>query len=259
LTSGIFGLQGNESQLPFPFNSSPRAAEPPAITHPAPDAELCDAFVGTPLTKFAQKCPRSWNVVVCPVPSHSAARAGSWPLPRTASASFVASSPLKSNRQGSNLSGASELNLLGTPHVVKVYGARMRIDFCNALLKLTLVKLAMFSICLPFFFFFALTKGISVLVIVNSFFFKKEKVTEDDRALAGASPHHRGVVEDAWCESRDKPALFTVSNPEADRAKMEESLESVPGGSLEKMDVSKGNSNFSARSEQATLEYRDAK
>ncbi|KFV43814.1 Protein ELYS, partial [Gavia stellata] len=84
--------------------------------------------------------------------------------------------------------------------------------------------------------------------------------TEDGKALPGASSeHHHGVVEDAWSESRDKTTLFTLSNPEDDCAEMEESLESIPGDGLEKMDVSKENNNFSARSDQTTLEYHDAK
>uniref|UniRef100_A0A8D0FV95 AT-hook containing transcription factor 1 n=1 Tax=Strix occidentalis caurina TaxID=311401 RepID=A0A8D0FV95_STROC len=67
------------------------------------------------------------------------------------------------------------------------------------------------------------------------------------------------LVEDAWSESRDKATLFTLSNPEEDRAEMEESSESIPGDGVEKMDVSKENSNFSAGSDQTTLEYHDAK
>ncbi|NWH53464.1 ELYS protein, partial [Fregata magnificens] len=85
-------------------------------------------------------------------------------------------------------------------------------------------------------------------------------VREDDKALSGASSeHHHGVVEDAWSESRDKTTPFTLSNPEDDGAEMEDSSESIPGDALEKMDVSKENSNFSARSDQTTLEYHDAR
>lgn len=54
----MFGLQGNESQLQFPFHSSPRATEPPVIRRPLPDAEWPDAFVGTPATQFSPKCSR---------------------------------------------------------------------------------------------------------------------------------------------------------------------------------------------------------
>ncbi|XP_014818382.1 PREDICTED: protein ELYS-like, partial [Calidris pugnax] len=88
-------------------------------------------------------------------------------------------------------------------------------------------------------------------------------VTENDRALSGPSPedHHHddGVVEDAWSGSRRKTTLFTLSNPEDDHAELEESSESTPGDGLEKMEVSKENSNISARSDQTTLEYHDAK
>lgn len=101
-----------------------------------------------------------------------------------------------------------------------------------------------------------------MLLIVNFIFLeKKKKVTEDAKVLSGPSSehHHRGVVEDAWSESRAKPTLLTLSNPEDDRAEMEESSESIPGDGLEKMDVSKESSNISARSDQTTLEYHDAK
>ncbi|NXK01396.1 ELYS protein, partial [Corythaixoides concolor] len=85
-------------------------------------------------------------------------------------------------------------------------------------------------------------------------------VTEDDEALSGgSSEHHHGVVLDTWSESRAKPTLFTLSNPEDDCAGKEESSESVSGDGLEKMDVSKESSNLSARSDQTTLEYHDAK
>lgn len=76
-------------------------------------------------------------------------------------------------------------------------------------------------------------------------------MTEDNKAPSGvSSEHHHGVVE----ESRDEPTLFPLSNPEEDGAEVEES-----GDGLEKMDVSKEKSNFSARSDQAALEYHDAK
>ncbi|KAK1195959.1 ELYS protein, partial [Pygoscelis papua] len=109
---------GNESQLHFSFNSSPRVTEPPGTTHPLPDAELRDAFVGPPVTTFSQKRSRLLDLVVRPVPSCSAAQS-----PCRASTSFMASSPLKSNTHGSvsqkTSARASELNLLETPLVVK--------------------------------------------------------------------------------------------------------------------------------------------
>ncbi|XP_072783280.1 protein ELYS isoform X2 [Taeniopygia guttata] len=63
------------------------------------------------------------DLVVCPVPSRSMAQDESWQSPYKAS-TFVASSPLRSDTHHSssqkNLPRASELNLLETPHVVKV-------------------------------------------------------------------------------------------------------------------------------------------
>ncbi|KFZ46982.1 Protein ELYS, partial [Antrostomus carolinensis] len=85
-------------------------------------------------------------------------------------------------------------------------------------------------------------------------------VREDGKALPGAlSEYHHEVEEGAWSESREKTTLFSLSNPEDDCTEMEEYSESIPGDGLEKMDVSKENSNFSARSDQTTLEYHDAK
>ncbi|NWI44773.1 ELYS protein, partial [Picathartes gymnocephalus] len=84
-------------------------------------------------------------------------------------------------------------------------------------------------------------------------------VTEDGKALFGASEHHHGLAEDAWSESRDRPTLFTLIKPGDERAELQESSESILGDDLEKMDVSKENSNFSVRSDQTTLEYHDAK
>lgn len=85
-------------------------------------------------------------------------------------------------------------------------------------------------------------------------------MTEDDKAQFGASSeHHHDLVEDAWSESRAKPTLFNLSNPGDVRAELQQSSESIPGDDLEKMDVSKENSNLSVRSDQTTLEYHDAK
>lgn len=75
---------------------------------------------------------RSLDLVVRPVPSSSAAQGDSWQSPCSASTSFMAPSPLKPNMLGSisqkNFSGASELNLLETPLVVKVCVLKNRIN-----------------------------------------------------------------------------------------------------------------------------------
>lgn len=110
----------------------------------------------------------------------------------------------------------------------------------------------------PLFFFSCF--GIKHICITDLTFFFFFKVTEDDKAQSGASSEHcHGLVEDNWSGGRDKASLYTLSNPEIDHAEMEESLESIPGDGLEKMDVSKENSNVSVKSDQTTLEYHDAK
>ncbi|XP_068251986.1 protein ELYS-like [Nyctibius grandis] len=269
LNSAMFGLQGNANQFHFPFSSSPRATEPRVITHPLPEVELHNAFVGTPVTKLTRKSSRLLDSVVHPVPSCSSAQ-----LPCRASTSFTASSPLTSNMHGSisqrKFSGVSELHLLETPPVVK--RAKVLATSTSGFPGFTPQSILRSSLrTTPLATPFA-SPGRSVTPPLRAkeprISFREEDlnvkwtvgVTEDDKALCGASSeHHHGVVEDSWSESRDKTSLFTLSNPEDDRAEMEKSSESIPGGGLEKMDVSKENSNVSARSDQTTLEYHDAK
>ncbi|NWS68169.1 ELYS protein, partial [Crotophaga sulcirostris] len=263
---------GNEQKTSFSQNESPRAAKPPDIDA---DADLRDVFFGTPVTKFSRKySSRLLDLVVRPVPSCSSAQDGSWPSPYRASASFMASSPLKSNMHGSisekNFSGASELNLLETPLVVK--RAKVLATSAAGFPGFTPQSILRSSLRTTPLATPSASPGRSVTPPLRSkeprISFREENsnakwtvgVTEDDEALPGASSeYHHALVEDAWSESRDKPTLFTLSNPEDDRAEMEESSESIPGDGLEKMDVSKQNSNFSARSDQTTLEYHDAK
>lgn len=73
------------------------------------------------------------------------------------------------------------------------------------------------------------------------------------------SEHRRGVVEDAWSESRDEAAVFALHHPEGDGAEMEGSSASTPGDGVEKMDVSPEKSQFSAGPDQAMLAHHDAK
>ncbi|XP_075002695.1 protein ELYS-like isoform X2 [Calonectris borealis] len=261
---------GNEQKTSFSQYDSPRVPEPPVITRPLPDAELPGAFLGTPVTKFSRKCSRLLDSVVRPVPSCSAAQS-----PCRASTSFMASSPLKSNVHGSisekNFSRASELNLLETPLVVK--RAKVLATSASGFPGFTPQSILRSSLRTTPLATPSASPGRSVTPPLRAkeprISFREENVnakwtvgvTEDDKALSGASfEHHHGVVEDAWSESRDETTLFTLSNPEDDRAEMEESSEMEEfGDGLEKMDVSKENSNFSARSDQTTLEYHDAK
>ncbi|NWH41720.1 ELYS protein, partial [Chloropsis hardwickii] len=264
---------GNEQKTNISQYDSPRTTEPAVTTHPLPGAELPDAFLGTPITKLSQKCSRLLDLVVRPVPSRSVAQAESQQSPCRASTSFVASSPLRSNTQHSsshkNLPRASELNLLETPLVVKRAKVLATSSGFPGFTPQSILRSSLRTtpLATP-----SASPGRSVTPPLRAkeprISFREESshakwtvgVTEDDKALFGASSeHHHGSVEDAWSESTAKPTLFTLSSPGDDRAELQESSESIPADDLEKMDVSKENSNLSVRSDQTTLEYHDAK
>ncbi|NWW49966.1 ELYS protein, partial [Pedionomus torquatus] len=269
--------RGNEQRTGFSqgCSSGPQTTEPPSTRHPLPDVELLNAFVGTPVTKSSQKCSRLLDSVVRPVPSCSPAQGGSWQSPCIACTSFMASSPLKSNVHGSisqkKISGASELNLLVTPLVVK--RAKVLVTSAPGVPGFTPQSILRSSLRTTPLATPSTSPGRSVPPCPqanepgissrgeNSNTSWTVGVTEDDKVLSGPSsePHHHGAVEDAWSESRSKTTLFTLSGPGDDHAELEESSESIPGDVLERMDVSKENSNISARSDQTTLEYHDAK
>ncbi|KAM9017850.1 protein ELYS isoform 1-T5 [Ara ararauna] len=262
---------GSEQKTSFSQYDSPRATEPPA--HPLPAAELPDAFVGTPVTEFSQKRSRLLDSVVRPVPSCSAEQGGGWRSPCRDSTSFMGSSPAHSNLHGSisqKFSRASELNLLETPLVVKrAKDLAMSASGFPGFTPQSILRSSLRTtpLATP-----SASPGRSVTPPLRAkeprISFREEGssakwtvgVTVEGKLLSEASSdHHRGVMEDAWSESRVKTALFALSSPEKDGAGMEESSESVPGDGLENMDVSKENSNVSARSDQTTLEYHDAK
>ncbi|XP_017662069.1 PREDICTED: protein ELYS-like [Lepidothrix coronata] len=265
---------GNEQKPNISQYDSPRATEPAVITHPLPGTELPDAFLGTPVTKFSQKCSRLLDLVVRPVPSCSAAQGESWQTPCRASTSFVTSSPLQSSTHHSisqkNFPRASELNLLETPLVVK--RAKVLATSSSGFPGFTPQSILRSSLRTTPLATPSASPGRSVTPPLRAkeprITFREENsnakwtvgVTEDDKALFGASSeHHDDTVEDAWSESRGKTTLFTLSNAGDSHAELQESSENISGGNLEKMDVSKENSNFSVRSDQTTLEYHDAK
>ncbi|NWH95309.1 ELYS protein, partial [Aegithalos caudatus] len=264
---------GNEQKKNLSQYNSPRTTEPVVSTHPLPGAELPDAFLGTPITKLSQKCSRLLDLVVRPVPSHSVAQDESRQSPCRASTSCVASSPLRSNTPRSSshkkLPRASELNLLETPLVVKRAKVLATSSGFPGFTPQSILRSSLRTtpLATP-----SASPGRSVTPPLRAkeprISFREESshakwtvgVTEDDKGqFRASSEHHHGLVEDAWSESRAKPTVFTLSSPGDDRAELQESSESLPGDDLEKVDVSKENSNFSVRSDQTTLEYHDAK
>uniref|UniRef100_A0A8C3MYT9 Uncharacterized protein n=1 Tax=Geospiza parvula TaxID=87175 RepID=A0A8C3MYT9_GEOPR len=231
-------------------------------THPVPGAELPDAFLGTPITKLSQRCSRLLDLVVRPVPSRSVAQEESWQSPCRASTSFVASSPLRASTHRpssqNNLPRASELNLLETPRVVKRAKVLATSSGFPGFTPQSILRSSLRTtpLATP-----SASPGRSVTPPLRA---KEPRISfreESSHAkwTVGVSWPAVSLVEDAWSESRTKPTLFTLSSPGEDHAELQESLESIPGDDLEKMDVSKENSNFSVRSDQTTLEYHDAK
>nr|XP_021151863.1 protein ELYS-like [Columba livia] len=91
-------------------------------------SKIGEVWVGNEQKPSFSQYDRLLHSVVHPVPSCSAAQGGCWQSPCGASASFMASSPLKSNLHSSisqrNFSGSTQLNLLETPPVVKVCNLR---------------------------------------------------------------------------------------------------------------------------------------
>uniref|UniRef100_A0A674GJ23 AT-hook containing transcription factor 1 n=1 Tax=Taeniopygia guttata TaxID=59729 RepID=A0A674GJ23_TAEGU len=235
-------------------------------------SKIGEVWFGNEQKRNISQYARLLDLVVRPVPSRSVAQDESWQSSCKASTSFVAFSPLRSDTHHSssqkNLPRASELNLLETPRVVKRAKVLATSSGFPGFTPQSILRSSLRTtpLATP-----SASPGRSVTPPLRAkeprISFREESshakwtVTEDDKALFGASSeHHHGLVEDAWSEeSRTKPTLFTVSSPGDDRAELQESSESIPGDGLEKMDVSKESSNFSVRSDQTTLEYHDAK
>uniref|UniRef100_A0A8C3CMQ8 AT-hook containing transcription factor 1 n=1 Tax=Cairina moschata TaxID=8855 RepID=A0A8C3CMQ8_CAIMO len=260
---------GNEQKNSFAQDDSLRITEPPVIMNqPLPDAELPEAFIGTPITKFSQKCSRLLDLVVRPVPSCSPAQDDSWQSPCLPSTSYMASSPLKSNVHGSipqkRIARASELGLLETPLVVKRAKVLVTSSAAPGFPGFTPQSILRSSLRTTPLATPSASPGRSVTPPLRAkelrISFREENSNVKWTVGVMASLIYLfHAVGDAWSECREKTPLFTLRNPEDGHAEMEESLESTPGGGLEKMDVSKENSNVSARSDQTTLEYHDAK
>uniref|UniRef100_A0A8C9NC48 ELYS protein n=1 Tax=Serinus canaria TaxID=9135 RepID=A0A8C9NC48_SERCA len=248
---------GNEEKTNISQYHSPRSTEPAVSTHPLPSAELPDAFLGTPITRLSQKCSRLLDLVVRPVPFRSVAQDETQQSPCRASTSFVASSPLRSNTHRSssqnNLPRASELNLLETPRVVKRAKVLATSSGFPGFTPQSILRSSLRTtpLATP-----SASPGRSVTPPLRA---KEPRISFREE-----SSHAKWTVGVSWTKMikhylETKPTLFTLSSPGEDRAELQESLESIPGDNLEKLDVSKENSNFSVRSDQTTLEYHDAK
>uniref|UniRef100_A0A8C0QMX5 AT-hook containing transcription factor 1 n=1 Tax=Chelonoidis abingdonii TaxID=106734 RepID=A0A8C0QMX5_CHEAB len=257
---------GNEQKSDFSQYNSPRTEEPPPMALPFPDTELPDPFVGTPVTKSSHKSSRLLDLVVRPVPLCSPSFESNWQTPCRASTSCTISSPLQSNSWSTilhtNISRASEFNLLETPLVVKRAKALATSSAASGFPGITLQSILRSSLRTTPLATPSASPGRSITPPLRAkelrISFREENATS--RWTAGVSwstVGERKVMVESFL--KDKVSPFTLTCPEEDHAEMNESSEGIAGDVLEKMEVSKETSNFSARSDQTTLEYHDAR
>ncbi|XP_075781028.1 protein ELYS [Pelodiscus sinensis] len=269
---------GNEQKSGFSQYDSPRTEEPSPMTLPFSDRELPDPFVGTPVTKSSRKSSRLLDLVVRPVPLYSPSFESTSRIPCRASTSCIISSPLQSNSLSSilhtNISRASELNLLETPLVVKKAKALATSTATSDFPGFTLQSILRSSLRTTPLATPSASPGrsitppprpkepkISFREETSSTTWTAGMLGNDQAKHLVASSEHKagGQMEDTWSKDRDKISLFTLSCPEEDHAKVNESSEGIAGDVLEKMQVSEETSNYSVRSDQTTLEYHDAR
>uniref|UniRef100_A0A8C0J2T0 AT-hook containing transcription factor 1 n=1 Tax=Chelonoidis abingdonii TaxID=106734 RepID=A0A8C0J2T0_CHEAB len=213
---------------------------------------------------------RLLDLVVRPVPLCSPSFESNWQTPCRASTSCTISSPLQSNSWSTilhtNISRASEFNLLETPLVVKRAKALATSSAASGFPGITLQSILRSSLRTTPLATPSASPGRSITPPLRAkelrISFREENMLGDDKTkhLLASSEHNLGVqMEDTWSKDRDKVSPFTLTCPEEDHAEMNESSEGIAGDVLEKMEVSKETSNFSARSDQTTLEYHDAR
>uniref|UniRef100_A0A8C3S836 AT-hook containing transcription factor 1 n=1 Tax=Chelydra serpentina TaxID=8475 RepID=A0A8C3S836_CHESE len=234
-------------------------------------SKIGEVWVGNEQKSDFSQYDRLLDLVVRPVPLCSPSFESNWQTPCSASTSCTISSPLQSNSRSSilhtNISRASELNLLETPLVVKRAKVLATSSAASGFPGFTLQSILRSSLRTTPVATPSASPGRSITPPLrakeprisfregNSYRFLKAA-----EVLRTSSEHNLGVqMEDTWSKDRDKISPFTLSCPEEDHAEMNESSKGLAGDVLEKMEVSKETSNFSARSDQTTLEYHDAR
>ncbi|XP_054550941.1 protein ELYS isoform X2 [Talpa occidentalis] len=253
--------------------NSPKIEEPSPIVYSLPDPELPEAFVGTPISKASQKISRLLDLVVHPVsqPSQCSGFIQQSP-PRfplcLASSSLPVSSQLKGSHQ--NTSRASELHLLETPLVVKKAKTLAMSVTASGFSEFTPQSILRTGLRTTPLASPSLSPGPSLtpplrLKETRISFMEEGMTTKwtagaaDDGKRAVTSFHKCDVpAETEWLKSKDKRTSFSLNSPEKGHQEIAVMSEDTPSQNLEKLDVSKENSNTSSRSDQTTLEYQDA-
>ncbi|XP_008579042.1 PREDICTED: protein ELYS [Galeopterus variegatus] len=249
--------------------------ESSSIVYSLPDPKLPEAFIGTPISKVSQQISRLLDLVVHPVPQPSECL-GFIHQPPTRSPLYLASSllPLNSQLKGSrqNTSRASELHLLETPLVVKK-AKSLVMSVTSGFAEFTPQSILRSGLRSTPLASPSLSPRRSLtpplrLKETRISFVEEDMDTEwttgtaDDsktKIFVTTSFHECGVPgETDWLKSKDKTTPFSLNSLEKDHHEMSVRSHDTSSQSLEKLDVSKENSNASTRSDQTTLEYQDA-
>ncbi|XP_006897804.1 PREDICTED: protein ELYS [Elephantulus edwardii] len=240
-----------------------------------PDAELSQAFVGTPISK-APHISRLLDLVR-PVPQASQYLSFVQPSP---TAGFSHLSPVSNllplnELKGSpqNTSGASEFNLLETPLVVKKAKTLAMSVASTGFAEFTPQSILRSGLRTTPLASPSLSSGRSftppLRLKETKISFMEEgsaiKWTTEvaSRSKTGAfitTPFAKDALqaETEWLMCKDKPISFSLGGPETDHPEIAIMSLDTPSQALEKLDMSKESSMTSTRSDLTSLEYQDA-
>nr|KAF6399554.1 AT-hook containing transcription factor 1 [Molossus molossus] len=251
--------------------NGPKIEGPSPVVCSLPDPELPGAFVGTPILKTSQKVSRLLDLVVHPVPQLSQCLGFiqqtpiRFPLYLT-STSLPESPQLKGS--GPNTSRASELHLLETPVVVKKAKTLAMSITSSGFTEFTPQSILRSGLRSTPLASPSQSPGRSLTPPLRlketRISFMEEGMTT--KWIAGAADDSKTKVfvtipfykcgipgETEWLKNKDKTS-FPLNSPEMDQQERVMRSEDTPSQSLEKLDMSKENSNVSTES----LEYQDA-
>nr|KAF6395010.1 AT-hook containing transcription factor 1 [Rousettus aegyptiacus] len=257
--------------------NGPRVEVPSPVVYSFPDLELPEAFVGTPVGKASQRVSRLLDLVVHPVPQLSRCLGFIQQTTPTRSPLYLTSSSLPESpqlkRSRPNTSRTSELNLLETPLIVKKAKTLAMSVASSGFAEFTPQSILRSGLRSTPLASPSVSPGRSLTPPLRlketRISFMEETMTT--KWIAGSAndsetktfvttPFYKcGVLaETEWPKNKDKTPSFYLNSPEMDHREMDVRSQDTHSQSLEKLDVSKENSNASSISEQTTSEYQDA-
>lgn len=262
----------NEPKPSVSLYNGPQIQEPSPIVYSLPVPELPEAFVGTPISKASQKTSRILDLVVHPVAQPSQCLGSIQQSPTTSPLGPAASSSLvRSQLRGScqSTSKASEFHLLETPLIVKKAKTLAMSVASSGFADFTPQSILRSGLRTTPLASPSLSPGQSLTPPLRlketRISFMEEGMTtkwatgavDDNKTIPGVSTplSECEVPADEWL--KDKIPSFSLESPVKDPHE-EMKSQATSSQNLEKMDISKDNSNASTRSDQTTLEYQDA-